>query len=360
MRVLRMLLMRARALCAAAPSIATSPTRCASTSERLAQEHIARGMTPEAAREAARREFGPVTQLVEESRDARGVMWIVNGWHDVRYGVRLMGRAPGFAAAVILTVALGIGATTAMFSVVYGVVLKPLPYGDPDRLVNLWTTAPERGVPRGHVAMANVYDWKARNHVFTDVAVLRPIANFNLTGAGEPERLNGSRVSANLFPLLGVMPLHGRLFRDDEDTDGRDRVAILSYGLWHRRFGGDPSIVGRTIALERVAVHGGRRHAPDFAFPSRDYQIYVAADVRSAELVNRLNYSYLAVARLKPGVTARAGAGRDGSDLRPDSRRSIRKRTRASAPRWHRCGPTRSRRCARRYMCCLARSRRCC
>ena len=96
--------------------------------ERLDAGVRARGMTPDAAREAARREFGPVTQLVEESRDARGMMWIVNAWQDVRYGVRLMARAPGFAAAVILTVALGIGATTAMFSVVYGVVLQPLPY----------------------------------------------------------------------------------------------------------------------------------------------------------------------------------------------------------------------------------------
>ena len=96
--------------------------------ERLADEHVARGMTREAAREAARREFGPVTQIVEESRDARGIMWASNAWQDLKYGTRLMTRAPGFAAAAILTVALGIGATTAMFSVVYGVVLKPLPY----------------------------------------------------------------------------------------------------------------------------------------------------------------------------------------------------------------------------------------
>src|SRR6185436_16751530 len=145
-------------------------------------------------REAARREFGPVTQLAEESRDARGVMWIVNGWQDLRYGVRLMRRAPGFAAAAILTVALGIGATTAVFSVVYGVLLRPLPYGDPDRLVNVWTSAPSRGLPRAFVGMANVYDWKARNHVFEDIAGTRAIANFNLIGHGsEPERLFGAR-----------------------------------------------------------------------------------------------------------------------------------------------------------------------
>jgi putative ABC transport system permease protein len=102
-------------------------------------------MAPDAARAAARREFGPVTQIVEESRDARGVMWVANAWNDLKYGVRLMRRGPGFVVAAILTVALGIGATTAMFSVVYGVLLQPLPYGEPDRLVNIWTTAPKRG-----------------------------------------------------------------------------------------------------------------------------------------------------------------------------------------------------------------------
>src|SRR5882762_7233449 len=119
---------------------------------------------------------------------------IGNLLHDIKYGARLMTRAPGFAAAAVLTVALGIGATTAMFSVVYGVLLRPLPYGDPDRLVNVWSTAPSRGLPRGYVAMANVYDYKARNHVFEDVAAVRAIANFNLVGqGGEPERLFGAR-----------------------------------------------------------------------------------------------------------------------------------------------------------------------
>src|SRR5580765_3557429 len=179
-------------------------------------------------------------------------MWIVNAWQDARYGVRLMIRAPGFAAAIILTVALGIGATTAMFSVVDCVLLQPLPYREPDRLVNLWNTAHKRGLPRAYVGNANVADWKARNHVFEDIAVLRAVANFNLTGQGEPERLFGSRVSANLFPILGVTPLIGRTFTREEDqlSGGTDeRVALLTYGLWVRRFGADPGIVGRTIHL---------------------------------------------------------------------------------------------------------------
>src|SRR5262249_29539794 len=134
--------------------------------DRLVGEHRARGVSADAALAAARREFGPMTQLVEASRDARGVASIVAAVQDVEYGLRLMRRAPGFAAAAILTVALGIGASTAMFSVVYGVLLRPLPFGEPERLVNVWSTAPSRGLPRCYVGMANVYDWKARNHVF--------------------------------------------------------------------------------------------------------------------------------------------------------------------------------------------------
>jgi putative ABC transport system permease protein len=222
---------------------------------------------------------------------------------DLRYGVRLMRRAPGFAAAATLTIALGIGATTAMFSVVYGVVLKPLPYGEPDHLVNIWSTAPKRGLPRAFVAMANVYDFKARNHVFGDIAALRAVANFNLTGQGEPERLNGSRVSANLFPVLRVTPLVGRTFTEEEDEIGHDHVAVLGHGLWTRRFGGDPSVVGRTISLngEPHVIVGVMRR--DFAFPTREYEIYTPLTFDPQELVNRMNYSYLAVARLRPGVS---------------------------------------------------------
>ena len=222
---------------------------------------------------------------------------------DFHYGLRLMRRAPGFSAAAVLTITLGIGATTAMFSIVYGVVLRPLPYGNADRLANIWSTAPKRGLSRAFVAMANVYDFKARNHVFEDIAALRAVANYNLTGQGEPERLNGSRVSANLFPVLQVTPLIGRTFTEDEDEIGHDRVAVLGYGLWQRRFGGDPAVVGRSISLngEPHVVVGVMRR--DFAFPTRDYEIYTPLTFDPQELVNRMNYSYLAVARLRPGVS---------------------------------------------------------
>jgi putative ABC transport system permease protein len=272
--------------------------------DRLVDEHRAHGLSADAARAAAQREFGSMTQLVEASRDARGVASILAAAQDVRYGLRLVRRAPGFAAAAILTVALGVGASTAMFSVVYGVLLRPLPYGEADRLVNLWSTAPGRGLPRGYVGMANVYDWKARNHVFEDIGAVRAIANFNLTGGdGEPERLLGGRMASNVLPVLRVAPALGHNFTAEEDRIGHENVAILSDGLWRRRFGGDPSIVGRTISLSGVPYTVVGVMGPDFAFPSRDYQIWVALTFDPQELINRQNYSYLAVARLKPGVT---------------------------------------------------------
>jgi putative ABC transport system permease protein len=272
--------------------------------EHLVDENLARGLTPVAAREAAHREFGPVVQLAEESRDARGVAWVSNALADFKYGARLMRRSPGFALAATLTIALGIGATTAMFSVVYGVLLGPLPYGEPDRIVSLWSAAPKRGLPRTYVGMANVYDWRARNQVFEAIAAVRAVRNFNLTGdGGEPERLFSAGISANLLTVLGVSPILGRNFTEEEDEIGHDRVAILSYGLWKRRFAGDPAVVGRTILLSGVPYTVVGVTGADFAYPSREYQIYHPLTFDPQELVNRANYSYLSVARLKKGVT---------------------------------------------------------
>jgi putative ABC transport system permease protein len=301
MRWIQIVVLRLRALMRSAAVDRELDEELQAHLDQMVEENLAAGMPPRAARDAARRAFGGV-QIVEDCREARGVQWFTTLWQDLRYGVRLMRCTPGFAAAATLTIALGIGATTAMFSVVYGVVLKPLPYGEPDRLVNIWSTAPKRGLPRAYVGMANVYDFKARNHVFEDIAALRAVANFNLTGQGEPERLNGSRVSANLFPVLRVTPLLGRTFTEDEDEIGHEHVALLGYGLWQRRFGGDPAVVGRSISLsgEPHVVVGVMRR--DFAFPTREFEIYTPLTFDPQELVNRMNYSYLAVARLRPGI----------------------------------------------------------
>jgi putative ABC transport system permease protein len=229
---------------------------------------------------------------------------------DLRYGLRLLARARGFAAAAILTVALGVGATTAIFSVVYGVLLRPLPFHDPARLVSLWSSTPT--LPRALVGAANARDWRQQNHVFTDIALVRHVANFNVTRDGEPERLQGARISANLLRVLGVQPMLGRDFRDGEDDIGRDSVALLSYGLWQRRYAGDPDIVGRTIDLNGdthtvVGVMG-----PDFRYPSREFDIWKPLTINPDDYRTRDNWGFLSVARLKPDVTlAQAQADMD-------------------------------------------------
>src|SRR5688572_24267787 len=160
----------------------------------------------------------------------------------LRAAIRLLVKQPTFTAAVVLTLALGIGATTAMFSVVYGVLLRPLPFGEPDRLVRLWT-AFKPHMARGAVSAANGRDWRAQNHVFEDVALIHSNRSYNFAGKGEPERLLGARVSASLFPILQVSPLLGRTFIEQENEIGRDNVVVLSHALWVRHFGADPSIV---------------------------------------------------------------------------------------------------------------------
>src|SRR5213083_323687 len=172
--------------------------------------------------------------------------------NDLRFACRQLLKNPGFTAVAVLTLALGIGATTAIFSVVYAVVLRPLPFPESERLVALWTQTPQ--VDRLPMAAANHRDLKSQNTVFEDIAILSRIANYNLTGDGEPERLVAARVPANLFPLLRVKPALGRGFTEAENQPGQDRVVILSHGLWQRRYAGDPDIFRTRSGFGHVCV----------------------------------------------------------------------------------------------------------
>jgi putative ABC transport system permease protein len=201
---------------------------------------------------ATRRAFGSLARIQEETRDAWGWSHLQRFFDDVRYGLRMLRKTPGWTAVISGTLTLGIGLTTAIFSLVYSILLQPLPYLEPDRLMALWitTTAPEvaRGVSRLFVNAANWTEWRLESKSFEDIALARPIANFNLTGDGPPQRLQGARTSWNLPHLLGVQPLIGRGFTEEENH--RDaRVAILSYAFWTGRFGRDPNIMGRKIQL---------------------------------------------------------------------------------------------------------------
>ena len=208
------------------------------------EERVGRGESPEQAEAAALREFGNVGLVKEVTRGMWGSVWLRQFAQDLRYGLRAMRRAPGFAAAAVLTLALGIGANTAVFSVVNGVLLKSLPYPEPERLVALTETSKETRVMA--VAYPDYLDWRAAQGVFENLAARMPAGGV-LTGDGEPERVTGRLVTASFFKTLGVSPAAGRFFTDEEDRPGAERVMVLSHGLWRSRFGEDPRVVGRGV-----------------------------------------------------------------------------------------------------------------
>ncbi len=168
---------------------------------------------------------------------------------NLRHILRQWAKSPGFAAVAILTLALGIGANTAIFSLVYGLLLQPLPYREADQLVQVHESVPARGVDRVPVAVPNLVDWQRQSASFEGLAGLRH-AEYNLTGQGEPRRITGARVTANLFSLLGANPLLGRTFTAEEEAFGKHFVVLLSESYWRSSFGADPGVLGRSLLLD--------------------------------------------------------------------------------------------------------------
>src|SRR5437667_12346955 len=168
-------------------------------------------------------------------------------WQDLRYALRTLTKNPAFTSIAIVAIALGIGANTVIFSAVNAVLLRPLPFKNPEPLVIVWENAPHLGFPKNTPSPPNFVDWQKQNTVFTGMAAMSE-RSFNLTGVGEPERLDGRRVSANLFDLLGVPALLGRAFVPDDDRPGT-HVVLLSYSLWQRRFGSNPAVIGLALSL---------------------------------------------------------------------------------------------------------------
>lgn len=223
-------------------------------------------------------------------------------WHDVRYGFRMLGKNPGFTAVAVLTLALGIGANTAVFSVVNAVLLRRLPFADADRLLLVYENSLQQGVRHVPVAPPNYLDWRTQSQVFEEMAIIG-FFDYDLSGIGQPERVEGLRVSASLFSVLRVRPILGRAFTAEEDQYGRQPVVILSYGLWQRRFGGNPGVIGRTLKLSAVdhIVVGVMPNG--FRFLSPRVQLWVPIAFNPAfELNNRGQHSYEVVARLRSGV----------------------------------------------------------
>jgi putative ABC transport system permease protein len=272
--------------------------------ERQIEENIAAGMNLREARRAAMREFGGVEQVKEECRDTRRTNYMENLGKDIRYGLRMLRKSPSFTFFAVGVLALGIAANSAIFSIADAVLLRPLPYRDSNRLVMIWEDSSAYGFPKDTPAPGNFSDWKSRNQVFADVAAISD-GSFNLTGSGNPENLIGKWVTANLFSVLGVSPALGRDFRPEDDVPGAPGVTILSYGLWLRRFGSDPEIVGQEILLnnEKCTVIGVMKRGVQF--PDRETELWVPSRFTTAQLTNHGNHFLQVIARLKPAVSLR-------------------------------------------------------
>lgn len=224
---------------------------------------------------------------------------------DVRYGVRLLLKHKTFTAVAVLTLAIGIGATTAIFSLTYSLLLRALPYPGPERLVTLWltnTAAAAAGVSRFSVNAANWTEWRAQSKSFDDIALTRAATNFNLTGDGRPERVQGARASWNLLHVLSVQPLVGRMFTEGE-TRQDAKLAVLSDGFWGRRFARDAGILGRKIQLNGESFEVVGVLPPEFRYPTKDLDLLAPLHVPPEEIRSQYHFYYRAVGRLKPGVT---------------------------------------------------------
>ncbi len=268
-------------------------------------DNISRGMSEEEAWYASQRKFGNATSVREQVYEMNSLGFIESTWKDITHGIRQLRRNPAFACSGILILALGIAATTVIFSIAYGVLLRDLPYDQPDRLVALGSSPRELGFQSAYAGAADYFDWSRQQQVFEDMGLTRPVANYNLTGAGEPERLQGATTTASLFSTLRARPLLGRVYTKEEQLNpgNASSVAVLSYGLWQRRFGGDPGIVGRKILLNGTPheVLGVMR--PEFQYPAREFELWTPLYIERVALKLRGDYSYLCVARLKPDVT---------------------------------------------------------
>jgi len=276
----------------------------------LAERYHRQGMTSQAAMMAARRQFGNTTLLQEDLRTMRIIPTVEALRGDLIYAVRMLRKNPGFAATAMLTLALGIGANTAIFSVCNAVLFKPLPYAEPDRIVML--SERQRDGKPSNVAPANFVDWRNGSHSFTDMAAFRTSSfapYFILGGQSEASRLAGEAVSWNLFSVLGVRFMLGRNFLPEEDQPGKHRVAILSYSTWRERFGADPDIAGKAITLDNESYTVVGVLPTDFRFGSAasDFQARSQPDIwvplaLDPQKLQRNSHTLSVIARLKPGV----------------------------------------------------------
>ena len=270
------------------------------------------GVPHDEAVRAARMEMGSLESVKEEVRAVGWETGVAAIWQDLRFGVRTVAKSPGFAAVAIITLALGIGANTAIFSVVNAVLLRPLPYPEAARIVQVWHVPPPKSFPgmtRFAVSPANYLDWRSQNHVFEGIEIYG-FGAFNFTNGDRPEVVQAARVAADFFSVLRVQPMMGRIFAPEEDQSGHSDVVILAHAFWQSRFGANRDIIGQTVALNgnKYTVVGVM--PPSFQFPAPpdaqwNPQIFAPLGWTDKDRAVRGNHNYLVVARLRSGVELR-------------------------------------------------------
>jgi predicted permease len=274
--------------------------------DREVERNVAHGMSRDEARHAARRAFGNPTAVKEEARETWRWSRLDNLAQDVGYALRLVRRAPGFTAVVIATFALGIGANTAVFSVVRSVLLRPLPYPEDERLAVLLIRAPSFGFEDLPSSPPEYVAYRDHSRSWEQLAAFR-IRAATATGDGrEPERVEVAFASWNLFAALRARPQLGRPFAADEDKEGSDGVAILSHAFWMSRYGGDPRVIGTTVWLDGIPRTVVGVMPAGFAFPSRDVRFWLPLALTTRDLQRRGDHNYSIVGRVRPGVTLAA------------------------------------------------------
>jgi putative ABC transport system permease protein len=270
--------------------------------ESIAKSLEAGGMNPDEARREAGRRFGNAARLADDSYDVRGGGLIEAFFHDLRYAVRMLRRTPAFTMAAVLTLALGIGANSAIFSVANGVLFRPLPYPDADRLAMVWMDNSRIALREDWHSFPDYADYRAQNTTFADLAIFNNTSR-TVTGGGDPERVVGAHSSANLFEVLGIRAEHGRTYTAAEDQAGANTVVVLSHGLWQRRFGGRVDAIGQTLEMSGRPMKIVGVMPAGFAFPSRQTDFWIPTGAAEAQRNSRGSLWLQVVGRLEPGVS---------------------------------------------------------
>jgi predicted permease len=274
----------------------------------------AEGLSLDDARITAQRHFGNTLRIREEAYDMDSIGWVERLAHDLRITLRAIRRSPGFALAALVTLALGIGATTAVFSVVNTILLRPLPYPDPDSLVGVWHSAQFQGITSNNVRLSSTMYLTYREHAetFADFGLWRT-TRASVTGLGEPEQVPALVVTYGTLPAVGVRPMLGRWFSASDDTAGTPETVILSYGYWQRRFAGSPSVIGTSVTIDSRPREVIGVMPQTFRFLNAEASVFLPQRFQGADLLPNDVHSYVGIARLKPGVSiaqANADLGR--------------------------------------------------